>query len=40
MTIKYNSEVDFYTGIQVLVMKGVTFEANHTELTIKLLGGF
>ena len=40
MTIIYLNEVCFYTGIQALVMKGLTFEANHSELTIKLLGGF
>jgi len=40
MNIKYESEVDFYTGIQQLVMKGLTFEADYSELTIKLLGGF
>tara|TARA_Y100000401_G_scaffold28248_1_gene20450 strand:+ start:1236 stop:1358 length:123 start_codon:yes stop_codon:yes gene_type:complete len=40
MIIKYHHAEDFYTGIQALIMKGLTFEANYTELTIKLLGGF
>ena len=40
MIIKYHHTEDFYTGIKHMVMKGLTFEANHTELTIKLLGGF
>ena len=30
----------FYTGIQVLVMKGMTFEADFNKLEIKLTGGF
>ena len=40
MIIKYHHAEDFYNGIQQIVMKGLTFEANYTELTIKLLGGF
>ena len=40
MTIKYYNEACFYQGVQILVMKGLTFEAFHSELTIKLLKGF
>lgn len=40
MTIQYHHAEDFYTGIQQIVMKGLTFKADYTKLTIKLLGGF
>jgi|TARA_X000001388_G_scaffold53587_1_gene39134 hypothetical protein len=40
MTIKYYNEACFYQGVQILVMKGLTFEADHHTRTIKLLGGF
>ena len=37
---KLLDEIEFYNGIQVLVMKGITFEADYDKLKIKLLGGF
>tara|TARA_R100001594_G_scaffold144546_1_gene193729 strand:- start:42 stop:164 length:123 start_codon:yes stop_codon:yes gene_type:complete len=40
MIIKYIDEIEFYNGIQILVMKGITFEADYDKLKIKLLGGF
>jgi hypothetical protein len=40
MTIKYNYIDDFYYGVQKLVKQGLTFEADHSKLTIELLGGF
>ena len=40
MTIQYDDFHDFYEGIYHLVKKGLTFEADYTKLTIKLLGGF
>ena len=38
--LRYNEASEFYDGILHLTMRGLTFEADPTSLTITLLGGF
>ena len=40
MIIKYTTEESFYSGINELVIRGLTFKANHETLTIHLTGGY
>jgi hypothetical protein len=39
MTIRYDDSEQFYNGIYALVEKGLSFEADHSELKIELNGG-
>ena len=40
MTIEYQNESSFFDAIFALVQKGLTFEADGENLTIRLTGGF
>lgn len=40
MVISYSTEQDFYVGIENLVKKGLTFDANGSTLTITVTGGY
>lgn len=40
MIVRYEDEASFYHGITEFVNRGLTFEADHSQLTIKLTGGY
>ena len=40
MVICYKTDDAFYAGIYILVMLGLTFEADDQDLSIQLTGGY
>ena len=38
--IQYNSQDEFYDGIEELTKRGLLFEANARDLTVRLTGGY
>jgi hypothetical protein len=40
MTVRFNTDEEFFNGIQQFVIRGLTFDADHGTLTVKFTGGY